>query len=98
MFKALSSETLVKKYDTIKLFGWNRFKLLSLFTKVKESGTVWFENLSSTGFNKETKNVDKLYCGNLVIDKIGFSGISLLCVLGRSYNLGRCEPIVLIKS
>ena len=50
--------------------GWLRFKLLSLFTKLKESGTVWFENLSHTGYNTETKKADTFDCGDLVTDKI----------------------------
>ena len=62
LFKTSSSGTLANKLlilnETVKLFGWIRLKLLSLFTKVKESGIVWFENLSSTGCNKETKKVD----------------------------------------
>ena len=37
---------------------------------MNESGTVWLENLSSTGCNTETEKVDKLDCGDLVIDKI----------------------------
>ena len=71
-------------------------KLLS--TKLKESGTVWVENFSNTGSNTETKKVDKLDCGDLVIDKMVLNGISFLCVLGSPYSLGRCEPIGLVDS
>ena len=55
-------------------------------------------NFSNTGSKTEIKKVDKFYCGDLVIDKIGLSGISFLCVLGSPYNLGRCEPIGLVDS
>ena len=41
--------------ETIKLFGWKRLKLLSFYTKLKDSGTVWFENLSNTGSSTEIK-------------------------------------------
>ena len=38
------SETFVNKLfmsnETIKLFGWKRLKLLSFYTKLKDSGTV----------------------------------------------------------
>ena len=50
-----------------------RFKLLILLTKVKESGTWNFENLSRSGCNTENRNVDKYDCGDLVIDRIGRS-------------------------
>ena len=43
---------------------------------MKESGIVWLESLSNTGCNTETKKVDKFDCGDLVIDKIGLSGMS----------------------
>ena len=76
--------------ETIKLFGWKRLKLLSLSTKLKESGTVWFENLSKTGSNTEIKKADKFDCGDLIIDKIGLSGISFLYAFESTYNLGRC--------
>ena len=62
IFKTSPSGMLLNKLlisnETIKLFGLKISKLLSLFTKVNESGTVWFENLSSTGCNTETKKVD----------------------------------------
>ena len=69
--------------ETIKLFGWKRLKLLSWSTKLKKSGTMWFENLFKTGFNTEIKKVDKFYWGDLVIDQIGLSGI--LCVFGSPW-------------
>ena len=71
---------------------------MSLFTKVNESWTIWLENLSRTSCNTETKNVDTFDCGVLVLDKIGLNGMSFLWVLGRPYNLGRCEPIGLVNS
>ena len=49
--------------------------LLSLSTKLKESGTEWFENLSKTGSNTEIKKVDKFDCGDLFIDQMSLSGI-----------------------
>ena len=65
---------------------------------MNESGTIWLENLSSTGFNTETIKLDKFDCGDLVMDKIGLSGMSFLWVFGRPYYLGRCEPIGLVNS
>ena len=55
MFYTSLTKTFVNKLfmsnETIKLFGWKRLKLLSLLTKLKESDTVWIENLSNTGSN-----------------------------------------------
>ena len=72
--------------------------LLSLSTKLKESGTEWFENLSKTGSNTKIKKVDKFDCGDLIIDKMGLSGISFFCSFESPYNLERCEPIGLVNT
>ena len=74
--------------ETIKLFGQEKFRLLSLSIKLKESGTVLIENF----FNTEIKKVDKFDCDDLVIDKMGLYGTSFSCVFGSPYNLVRCEP------
>ena len=68
--------------DTIKLFGWVQFKLLSLSIKLKESGTVWIENYCSTGSIIEIKKVNKFNRGDLVINIMGLRGISILCFFG----------------
>ena len=68
---------------TIKLFGWKRFDLLSVSTKLKELGTVWIDYLSNT----EIKKINKFDCGYLVIDKMGLSGIHFLCVFWSPYSI-----------
>ena len=52
--------------ETIKLFGWERFKLLSLSTKLKEPGTEWVVNFSNTGSKTEIKKVDKFDGGDII--------------------------------
>ena len=43
------------------------------------------------------RNLAKLCCGDLVIDKIGLMGTSFLCIFGNPYSLGLIEPIGLMS-
>ena len=73
-----------------------RFRLI-FSINLKESLRELFENLFKTGASAFTKNFAKLFCGEPIIDKIGLKGQSFLCILGRPYSFGRCEPTGLIK-
>ena len=66
--------------ETIKSFVLKRFEFLSLSTKLQESGTVRIKNLFNTVSNTEFKKVEKFYCDDVVIDKMGLVEFPLLSV------------------
>ena len=51
-----------------------------------------------TGSKREERYLASWCCAELVIDKMGRSGTSFLCVLGRPYMRARREPVGRIRS
>ena len=59
---------------------------------VKESFTQCEEYNFRTGTKISANHLASSCWEEPIIDKIGLSGMFSLCVLGKPYILGRCEP------
>ena len=69
----------------------------SFSQNAKVSLTVNVEYLLTTGCRISASHLASSCWGELIIERMGLSGMSALCILGMLYILGRVEPRGLIR-
>ena len=75
------------------VLGGSRLQFFIKFANVKESFTQCEEYSFRTGAKISANHFSSSCWEELIIDKIGLSGIFSLHVFGKPYNPGRCEPV-----
>ena len=96
-----SRGTLVNKLDTSKehmktLGSMSRFCMV--LANVNESDMQCEENRSNTGCNRLANHFPSSRWDEPVIDSIGRSRVPSLCVFGKPYIRGLCDPVGRIAS
>ena len=96
-----SRRTLVNKMDASKKHMktlWSRSRFCMILAKVNESDMQCDENRSNTGCSRPANHFSSLWWDEPVIDSIGQSRVSSLCVFGKPCIRGLCDPVGRITS